>query len=214
MAPMLAGEIFRFLVDKIFYSTPNTLDQELSRLERIAGGRTYCLNLTVQYNGLSGPNELWLSAAFDVRSFGSIGLPTEQLRTRAPFRSPGDAREIWDWMRAAKAERKMQGIYLDERFYPAPINLAGEALIDHNCAEALDVLDAPLRSLRAISWYDDRGSGSGVNLHALVASNFPEADNPVTASIYAAADTPEEIALIRAWTERTAAAHNVPFKFD
>ena len=211
---MLAGEVFRFLLDKMFYRVPETLDQELSRLERIAGGRTYSLHLTVQYNGRNGPNELWMSASFDVRSRGSIGLPTEQLRPRTPFQSPEEARRLWDWMLATKAARGIQGVYLDERFYPGAAELAGQALIENNLAEALGVLAAPLRSLRAITWHDDRGPGHGVNLHALIASHFPQADAPVNATIYGAVDTPEEIALIRSWGERTAAEHNVSFQFD
>jgi hypothetical protein len=211
---MLAGEIFRFLMDKAFYSAPRTLDEELTRFERIAGGRTYSIHLTVQYNGLKQPGEMWLSAAFDVRTWGSIGLPTEQLRPRMPFESIEEPRGIWDWVLATKVSRGMQGVYLDERFYPDPVALEGETLIEHNLAEALEALSAPLVGLRALTWYDDRGPGSGIDVHATISSNFPQADNPVTASLYGGQDTAQDQALIRSWGERTASARSVPFRFD
>lgn len=211
---MLAGEVIRFFLDRMFYSAPTTLDGELARLERIYGGRTYSLHLTVQHNGRTRPGELWMSASFNVRFAGSTGLPTEQMRPRMSFDSTEEPRRLWDWICSVKSAGKAEHIDLEERFYPDPAELSGEALLDHNLQESLDVLAAPLRSLRAISWCDDRGHGSGINVHAYVESNFPNASNPVNATIYGGEESADERALIRAWGERTATACGVPFRFD
>ena len=211
---MVAGEILRFVIEKLFHRPPRNLDEELASLMRMAPGRIHSLSLLVHYRGGGGAGEYWVDGAFHERWSSSPGLPTYPMRAKVPFQSPAEPRQIWEWMLAAKAARNIPALYLQEYWFPNAPSLSGEALMDASLAEALEVLAAPLVSLQASAWQDDRGLGSGIRLGASVASTLPHAERPVSVSLYDGEDTPEEMALIRSWGERTAAAHNVTFRFE
>lgn len=211
---MAAGEIFRFMIEKLLHGAPRSLDEELDNLIRLAPGPIHSLSLLAHYRGPGAPCEYWIDGAFHEPGRKSTGLPTFPMRKKVPFGAPAELSPIWDWMIAAKAARNIPALYLKEYWYASASALDGEALIEANLASALETLSAPLLSLRAETWEDDRGLGSGVNLHAVIASKLPGAEDPVSASLYRANDSDEQIALIRGWAEGAAARHNVPFRFD
>ncbi|MEP7364474.1 MAG: hypothetical protein ABI972_14560 [Acidobacteriota bacterium] len=215
LAPsMVTGEIVRFLIKKLFHAAPRNLDEELASLIRTSPGTIHSLSLLIHYRGGGAPGQYWIDGAFKERFDKSPGLPTYPMRAKVAFQSPSEPQAIWEWMLAAKAAHNIRVLYLKEYWFASSAEFQGEALMDANLTDALQMLAAPLVSIRAETWQDDRGPGSGINVYASIASNQSQAVDAVMASLYGGLDTPEEQVLIRSWGERTAAAHEVPFRFD
>ena len=191
---MPAGEILRLVIEKLFHAAPRNLDEELASLIRTSPGAIHSLSLRVHYQG-SHAGEYWIDGAFKELWSRGPGIPTYSMRTKVSFQSVAEIRAIWEWMLAAKMARSIPVLYLHEYWFAAQSTLTGEARMDANLAEALAFLAAPLVSLKANAWEDDRGLGRGIDLQASIASNLPGAEQPVSVWLYNGGDLPDDYAL-------------------